>query len=238
MPESKITTGSPELAKERKLIREITEFIMKSVMMPYKFRRIEEQFGGYRDGYYTEFILIESGKRDRLFQSLTISFATQGHDYYHRGSEHQLNRVVVRVTGTARISITKPRERRLERSIPWDGNGNEITFDRNRSTHVQANAIIRLLMIQQERFDEARSRVLVEAARWDRFATAVKRMREALKIRGHWGPARGSEYGVEHTIAGTKRRKALITMDVFGNIKIRIDDLTEQKLVKVVKAFR
>jgi len=243
MPEITLTTGSPELAKERKLIRELIIAISKNLgkeASRYKFRRIKEEFGGCRKGYSADYILIESGKKDRLFQELKLSFATLGNSYSCRSDAAGLKRVVVHAWGTTRVEITEPREKTLTRTV-YSGD-NEITFDRERPRHVQANAVVKMLEIQQATYDKGKASVLKDMARWDKFATAIKRVRAALNIpaKNVWRNSHHNEYEVRLSILSTKSRKASgsIVMDVFGKIKIRVDDLTEQRLFKVVTAFK
>jgi len=240
MEKTVIKASSPELAKERKLVREIIEELKSKLgktARKYQFRRIEEKYGGYSDGYYAEYILIESGKRERLFQEMKLSFATCGSNWDHRNYS---DRVVVRIWGSALIKITDPRNHRIEQTVY--GGDNEITFNRDRARHIQGNAVAKVLEVQQERYDGAVQRVLTDTARWDKFAATVKRIQRTLNIPGRrvWRSVHMNQYEVHLSIVETKSRKTsgVIIVDVGGTINIKINDLTEPKLLKVVSAFR
>lgn len=240
MEKTVIKAGSPVLAKERKLIREIIEELKSKhgkTTVHCEFRRIEEKYGGYSDGYHAVYSLIESGKKERLLQELKLSFATYGSNWNYRD---QPERIVVCIWGNLRSTITEPRKKNLYRAA--NNIGNEITFHRDRPRHIQANAVAKLLLEQQERFDKGKELILSDMVQWDIFAKAVKRVKSALNIpdKNIRRTPVNSEYEVELSIPETKKRKAssVIRMDVDGSISIKIDDLGESKLLKIVNAFK
>ncbi len=238
MNDNLIRASSPELAKERKLIREIISEMIKTLgkdAKRYKFHRTEEVYGGHNNGYRAKYNLIESPKKARLFEQLYISFETAGANW----NTTKLTRIVVRISGEARVEITEPYRHTLQQSIWGRGNNNVITFDRNRPRHMQANAIVRLLADRQALYDEAVERVKKDTIIWDKFAASVKRVKKTFGIKPKevW---KKSEFEIALGIPRTQNRKCKgsIVMGTFGNIEISIDDLTEAKLSKVVSAFK
>jgi len=114
MNDNLIRAGSPELAKERKLIREIINGMITNLgkdAKRYKFRRTDEEYGGHRDGYRAVYALIESAKKDRLYQLLHLSFETAGRNWNHNNRQE---RVVARISGEARVEITEPYSHTLQ----------------------------------------------------------------------------------------------------------------------------
>lgn len=183
-----------------------------------------------------EYHLIQSKPKDRLVESFKIKFATFGSDWQNRSKP---DRIVVSAYGDARIVCDEPRQKVHDQNTY--GGDHEITFGRNRSRHIQANAILKMLTGQYDQFVTARRLVLDSAAKWDRFATTVERLHKAFNIprKQRWHNHR-NDYEVDLTIRETKARKAnaTITVSAYGDIKIKVEEISETKLARVVAAFK
>lgn len=234
MRENAIQAGSKELVCERKLVREIIRALaLKLRKSEYLFRRNEEQFGGYREGYKVEYTLIGCKPKAQIIQSFKLRISTCGASWDHRNDP---DRVMVNVWGKVSSEIKHPREEYIERLI----HGTECTFNRNRPLNVQVSAVIRLIEQQRTEYDKMLARVEGSMADWDRFARLFDRVKKTLNIPTTqvWKPHNHTT--VELGIPETKRRKtkAILEINMNGDLDLIIRELTEQKLQKIVQIIR
>lgn len=236
MGDNRIQTGSKELACERKLVREIIELLALELnKCKYQFRRSEEVFGGYSNGYRAEYILIESKPKDRIRKSFKLRIETQGFDWDHR---NDLERVSVSVWGGISTQIKQPREAVVDRPI----HGVSCSFNRNRPRHVQAKAVVRLIDQQLVEYYKMLARVEASVVEWDKFARLFDRVKKALNIPASqvWRSHHANCTVVELSIPETKNRNtsAKVLVNKCGDLDLMISDLTEQKLQRIVKIIR
>lgn len=235
MENNQIQTGSKELTRERKLAREIIRALaLKLRKHEYLFRRSEEIFGSHQHGYRTEYILIENKPMARIKQTFRLRISTCGAVWDHRNDPE---RVVVSIWGKISSVIEHPRSEYIERLV----HGDQVTFNRDRPCHVQVNAIIRLIEQQQAEYDKMFARVEGSLADWDRFARLFDRVKKTLTIPSTqvWKP-HANHTMVELGIPETKRRRTRARLEINqnGDLDLKIRNLTEQKLQKIVQIIR